>query len=110
MRRWLVLACLVMMAAPVYADTVALLPLDGEKRLAIYGQPIASELGRALEADGISVVVVGAKMGVPENARLIVDGTIKGGKGTVTLAIRIRDPVSYTHLRAHETPEHLVCR
>eukprot|EP00658_Telonema_sp_P-2_P028053 TRINITY_DN21577_c0_g1_i1.p1 TRINITY_DN21577_c0_g1~~TRINITY_DN21577_c0_g1_i1.p1 ORF type:complete len:124 (-),score=14.44 TRINITY_DN21577_c0_g1_i1:4-375(-) len=22
----------------------------------------------------------------------------------------IRDPVSYTHLRAHETPEHLVCR
>src|SRR5678815_5781303 len=21
----------------------------------------------------------------------------------------IRDPVSYTHLRAHETPEHLVC-
>ena len=20
------------------------------------------------------------------------------------------DPVSYTHLRAHETPEHLVCR
>src|SRR5678816_4964277 len=23
---------------------------------------------------------------------------------------RVRLPVSYTHLRAHETPEHLVCR
>src|SRR5678816_4508587 len=23
---------------------------------------------------------------------------------------RCRPPVSYTHLRAHETPEHLVCR
>src|SRR5678816_3248070 len=22
----------------------------------------------------------------------------------------LKDPVSYTHLRAHETPEHLVCR
>src|SRR5678816_2857953 len=22
----------------------------------------------------------------------------------------VADPVSYTHLRAHETPEHLVCR
>src|SRR5678815_1568443 len=22
----------------------------------------------------------------------------------------LREPVSYTHLRAHETPEHLVCR
>src|SRR5678816_4834100 len=32
-----------------------------------------------------------------------------------TLAVRelspqAREPVSYTHLRAHETPEHLVCR
>src|SRR5678816_1467415 len=24
--------------------------------------------------------------------------------------ITLRPPVSYTHLRAHETPEHLVCR
>src|SRR5678815_1459367 len=24
--------------------------------------------------------------------------------------LRIEEPVSYTHLRAHETPEHLVCR
>src|SRR5678816_3431249 len=26
------------------------------------------------------------------------------------IARRIPKPVSYTHLRAHETPEHLVCR
>src|SRR5678815_2838416 len=26
------------------------------------------------------------------------------------LLARLPDPVSYTHLRAHETPEHLVCR
>eukprot|EP00658_Telonema_sp_P-2_P028160 TRINITY_DN2162_c0_g5_i1.p7 TRINITY_DN2162_c0_g5~~TRINITY_DN2162_c0_g5_i1.p7 ORF type:complete len:112 (-),score=27.35 TRINITY_DN2162_c0_g5_i1:1-336(-) len=25
-------------------------------------------------------------------------------------SVRPRTPVSYTHLRAHETPEHLVCR
>ena len=26
------------------------------------------------------------------------------------LLTRLDEPVSYTHLRAHETPEHLVCR
>src|SRR5678815_6143403 len=30
---------------------------------------------------------------------------INAGKQTITTV-----PVSYTHLRAHETPEHLVCR
>src|SRR5674536_375483 len=28
----------------------------------------------------------------------------------VSRASRMQRPVSYTHLRAHETPEHLVCR
>src|SRR5674536_385172 len=28
----------------------------------------------------------------------------------IILVGEMRDPVSYTHLRAHETPEHLVCR
>ena len=27
-----------------------------------------------------------------------------------TVTVLIITPVSYTHLRAHETPEHLVCR
>lgn len=80
-------------AARVHADTVALLPLDGEKRFELYGQPIAAEIGRALEAHGVDVVVVGAKMNVPDRAQLIVDGTIKADKNNaITLAIRIRDP------------------
>ena len=29
---------------------------------------------------------------------------------TISLFNAGYDPVSYTHLRAHETPEHLVCR
>eukprot|EP00658_Telonema_sp_P-2_P002406 TRINITY_DN1090_c0_g1_i1.p1 TRINITY_DN1090_c0_g1~~TRINITY_DN1090_c0_g1_i1.p1 ORF type:complete len:124 (+),score=5.32 TRINITY_DN1090_c0_g1_i1:152-523(+) len=29
---------------------------------------------------------------------------------SVTKSRHVRRPVSYTHLRAHETPEHLVCR
>ena len=28
----------------------------------------------------------------------------------IAAAVRARMPVSYTHLRAHETPEHIVCR
>src|SRR5678815_5825389 len=30
--------------------------------------------------------------------------------GACAILPRIIGPVSYTHLRAHETPEHLVCR
>jgi len=72
---------------------VALLPLDAEQRLEIYGQPVASEIARVLSAGGVDVVIVGPKMGVPERARLVVDGTIKAGKGgAVTLSVRIRDP------------------
>ncbi len=74
------------------ADSVALLPLDGDKKLEIYGQPVAAELGRAMTAAGIDVVVVGAKMAVPERAQLIVDGTITAKGKTVTLTLRIRDP------------------
>jgi hypothetical protein len=73
-------------------EAVALLPLDADQRLEIYGQPVASEVARALVAGGIDVVVVGPKMAVPERARLIVDGTITAGKtDTVSLTLRIRD-------------------
>src|SRR5674536_185660 len=34
----------------------------------------------------------------------------RGALGTTTQATVGAAPVSYTHLRAHETPEHLVCR
>lgn len=94
-----VVAWLVASAAHVHADTVALLPLDGEKRLEIYGQPVASEMGRALKAHGLDVVVVGAKMAVPDKAQLIVDGTITADKkNAITLSIRIRDPRNGTVL------------
>lgn len=89
--RFIVLVVL-LFALPARADSVALLPLDGDKKLEIYGQPVAAELGRAMTAAGIEVVVVGAKMAVPAQASLIVDGTIKAKRGTVTLTLRIRDP------------------
>jgi len=91
-------AGLVSLARPVRAepaaqgDAVALLPLDADRSLEIYGQPVASELARALVAGDVAVVVVGPKMAVPERARLIIDGTIALGKANaVTISIRIRN-------------------
>lgn len=99
MRVLVMIAWLVAGAVHAHAETVALLPLDGEKRLEIYGQPVAAEIGRALKAHGYDVVVVGAKMDVPDNAQLIVDGTIKSEKGSaISLTIRIRDPRDGTTL------------
>jgi hypothetical protein len=82
-----------------HADTVALLPLDADKRLEIYGQPVAAEVGRALKASGVDIVIVSAKMAVPDGAQLIVDGSIRAGKGdAITLTMRIRDPRDGTTL------------
>jgi hypothetical protein len=73
-------------------DAVALLPLDADKSLEIYGQPVASEIARALAAGNVHVVVVGPRMAVPESARLIIDGTIAVGKASaVTISLRIRN-------------------
>src|SRR4051812_14068849 len=80
------------------SDAVALLPLDAEQRLAIYGQAVASEVARALVAGGIDVVVVGPKMAVPERARLVFDGTITGKGEAVTLTLRVRDRMAGTVL------------
>lgn len=77
-------------------DRVALLPLDAEPRLEIYGQPVATEVARALRAAKIEIEVIGAKMGVPDNAKLIVDGTIAAGKtnkNDIVLSLRVRNPV-----------------
>jgi hypothetical protein len=87
----LLVLVLLLLCRVARADSVALLPLDGDKKLEIYGQPVAAELGRAMTAAGIDVVVVGAKMAVPERAQLIVDGTITSKGKTVTLTLRIRD-------------------
>jgi len=73
-------------------DAVALLPLDTDRSLEIYGQPVANELARALVDGNVAVVVVGPKMAVPDRARLIIDGTIVLGKASaVTISIRIRN-------------------
>jgi hypothetical protein len=73
-------------------DAVALLPLDADKSLEIYGQPVASEIARALVAGKLDVVVVGPKAGVPERARIVVDGRIAGDKAdNVVITVRVRD-------------------
>jgi hypothetical protein len=99
------LVVLAALAAPAFADpvgqaapadeqarAVALLPLDADAKLEIFGQPVASEVARALVQGGLEVVVVGPRMAVPGKARIVVDGTIKAGKGTtVELTVRLRD-------------------
>ncbi len=102
--RFLLALAVLTLSVPTHADApkgeaVALLPLDADARLAIYGQPVASEIARALVAGGIDVVVVGPKMAMPERAKLIVDGTIGASKADlVTLTLRVRNPVDGTTL------------
>lgn len=96
MVRWLILCLLVAAAraepgAEEPARAVALLPLDADAKLELYGQPVASEVSRALVAGGIEVVVVGPKMAVPAKARVIVDGTIKARGSAIELVLRVRD-------------------
>src|SRR5581483_1142126 len=74
------------------SDPVALLPLDAERNLEIYGQPVANQLARALTQGAIEVVVVGAKMAVPTQARLIVDGTLAADRaGAIKVTVRVRN-------------------
>jgi len=101
--RWMLAIGLVVLAAtrayaePELPHAVALLPLDADAKLELYGQPVASEVARALREGGLEVEVVGPKSAVPANARVIVDGTIKAGKGnTVVLTMRIRDAIGGT--------------
>jgi len=78
--------------APEQARAVALLPLDADAKLELFGQPVASEVARALVQGGLEVVVVGPKMAVPAKARIVVDGTIKAGKGAaIELSVRLRN-------------------
>ena len=97
------LVVLVLLASPLHADDVALLPLDASAKLDVYGQPVASEIARALIAGELDVVVVLPKMNVPDSAKLIVDGKIASAKGgAIELAIRVRDPKSGTILHTLE--------
>ena len=83
------------------SQSVALLPLDAGKSLELYGQPVASELARALASGNIDVQIVGPKMAVPAAARLIVDGTVnccamlgRATLTTVTSSIAMTKPMA----------------
>src|SRR5678815_983240 len=82
------------------------------------GRGVAGELRRwscfADEGrDGTRDDSVGDRMGRRRNAALFIASSYKkfhrGLPASSPGAYR-REAVSYTHLRAHETPEHLVCR
>ena len=57
------------------------------------------KLGRVIERFCIKNKIVGTFFSTPQG----VNTTLSGTKNSL-------EAVSYTHLRAHETPEHLVCR
>jgi len=95
----LILAIVLGIRARAFADdAVALLPLDADQKLVIYGQPVASELARALAAGGVDVVVVGPKMAMPDRVKLVVDGTISSKGEIVSLTLRVRNPIDGTTL------------
>ena len=79
--------------APVeQARAVALLPLDADAKLELFGQSVATEISRVLVQGGLDVVVVRPPSSVPGKVRIVVDGTIKAGKGNaIELTVRVRD-------------------
>src|SRR5665647_3609901 len=57
--------------------------------------------------------ILAGRAGLPAEAGRvggIADGQLAEFEDLVAVEIRDRDPVSYTHLRAHETDSYLVCR
>lgn len=82
-------------SAPAFADapaTVAVIPLQAERRLALYGQPVASELANALRGAGFDVALVAEVSDVPTRAWLVVDGRLVRTGSAVAIELRIRDP------------------
>lgn len=77
-------------AAP--ATTIAVIPLQAERRLALYGAPVASELAGALTRAGFEVVLVSDVAVVPTRAWLVVDGRLITAGKAVAIELRIRDP------------------
>lgn len=99
MGRWFAaLALLVALAAPAIAQTstggasIALIPFSAEKRLKLYGTPVAAEITRALREAGLDVTLVSEGEAVPPRARLVVDGRLVRKGGGVVIEARIRDP------------------
>jgi hypothetical protein len=75
-------------------QTIALL-LDAHGKLELYGQPVATEVARALEKDGYTVIVVTTTSSVPSQVRLVIDGRIvRGKKDAVLIEAIVRDPAT----------------
>src|SRR5674536_100741 len=75
--------------------------------------PILPALGARRAAAGIQAASGCAQRGVGDHdgRRLLDQSRYDGGSPAPGQPARgVIVPVSYTHLRAHETPEHLVCR
>jgi hypothetical protein len=95
MRTLPLLLALLLAPAVARADdnqTIAVL-IDAHGKLEIYAQPVATEVARALEKDGYTIIVVTSTSSVPSRARLVIDGRIVRGKDdAVKIEAIVRDP------------------
>src|SRR5678815_3575087 len=81
------------------------------------------EVAHLTDQDNVGILSKRAAQRVAERPRIDADLALVDDRALVPMEVLDRvldghdvrgtrrvDPVSYTHLRAHETPEHLVCR
>lgn len=96
MRRSLALLVVLLAAAPARADdgAIAVLPLtSSEKRLAMYGVPVARVLAGQLRQAGNTVETVTSSRSLPRRVAWVIDGRIVAASGgRVVLEARLRDP------------------
>src|SRR5678815_6072379 len=110
------------MMTPDESPTLAFLfDLDGTLIDSVYQHVLAWR--EALERGGMELAVWRIHRRIGMSGGLLINGLLRETGHRVTAAeaahlqqihaeayARYLAPVSYTHLRAHETPEHLVCR
>lgn len=96
--------CIAPRIARAESEPIALLPLDADGRLEIYGQPVAAEIARALTDGKLTVVVVEAKMAIPDGTKLVVAGSITGKGTAVVLGVQVRNPADGTVTDKLEEP------
>src|SRR5678815_1718746 len=70
---------------------------------------INAAVGRAFDAAHLDLRVDEQKPLLIKQLDALFEFFDAGGGKTSLDAAALGNPVSYTHLRAHETPEHLVC-
>ncbi len=100
-----VIVCALGGGAAADGSKLALLPLDTPPKLAIYGQPVAAEIARALTTAGLDVVVVGAQMAVPAEAVLVIEGSLVSARRKVKVELRLRTLDSRTPLATVSSKE-----